>query len=51
MRVLHLGKFYPPERGGMEAMVQLICRQTSSVVQNRVIVANQQAASVEERDG
>jgi rhamnosyl/mannosyltransferase len=35
----------------MEAMVQLICRHTSSVVQNRVIVANQQAASVEERDG
>ena len=35
----------------MEAIVQLICRQTSSLVHNRVIVANQQAASVEERDG
>jgi rhamnosyl/mannosyltransferase len=35
----------------MEAIVQLICRQTSSVVQNRVIVANHQAGTVEEQDG
>lgn len=51
MRILHLGKFYPPARGGMEAIVQLICRQTSGAVQNRVVVANQGFASVEERDG
>ena len=51
MKILHLGKFYPPAKGGMEAMVQLICRHTSSAVHNRVLVANHRFARVEERDG
>src|SRR3712207_4990293 len=51
MKVLHLGKFYPPAKGGMEAMVQLICRETSRLVQNEVIVANNRFAGAAEFDG
>ncbi|HKY23480.1 MAG TPA: glycosyltransferase [Vicinamibacterales bacterium] len=50
MKVLHLGKFYPPAKGGMEAIVQLICRETSRYVHNRVLVANDRFARVEEKD-
>ncbi len=51
MKVLHLGKFYPPAKGGMEAILQLICRETSSYVHNRVIVANHGFVRSEEKDG
>jgi rhamnosyl/mannosyltransferase len=51
MNVLHLGKFYPPAKGGMEAIVQLICRGTENHVHSRVLVANDRFARVEERDG
>ena len=51
MKVLHLGKFYPPAKGGMEAMVQLICRETSAYVDNNVIVANDRFVTTTESDG
>ena len=52
MRVTHLGKFYPPAKGGMEAIVRLICRETANHVQNRVLAANDDRfARVEELDG
>ena len=51
MKVLHLGKFYPPAKGGMETILALICERTAQHVQNRVIVANTRASSVEERHG
>ena len=51
MKVLHLGKFYPPAKGGMEAVVRLICRETTNHVRNRVLAANDRFARVEELDG
>lgn len=51
MRVLHLGKFYPPAKGGMETILALICERTSQHVKNRVLVANTTASTVEERHG
>ena len=51
MKVLHLGKFYPPAKGGMEAIVRLICRETTNHVQNRVLAANDRFVRVEELDG
>ena len=52
MNVLHLGKFYPPARGGMETMLALICGKTEGRVHNRALVANDEHASVgETRDG
>ena len=26
MRIVHLGKYYPPDRGGIERVVETICR-------------------------
>ena len=40
MKVLHIGKFYPPAKGGMETVLELICERTSGHVVNRVLVAN-----------
>ena len=49
MTVLHLGKFYPPVKGGMETVLGLICEKTSGQVKNRVLVANAVPGTVEER--
>ncbi len=51
MKVLHLGKFYPPAKGGMETILALICESTAQHVQNRVIVSNSRPVTVEERHG
>ena len=51
MKVLQLGKFYPPAKGGMETILALICERTSQHVRNRVLVANSNPSTVEERHG
>jgi glycosyltransferase involved in cell wall biosynthesis len=49
MRVLHLGKFYPPARGGMETILELVCERTSAAVDNTVLVANDKRSTSKER--
>ena len=51
MKVLQLGKFYPPAKGGMETILALICERTAQHVRNRVLVANSHPSTVEERHG
>jgi glycosyltransferase involved in cell wall biosynthesis len=51
VKVLHLGKFYPPAKGGMETILALICERTAQHVHNRVIVGNSGRVTVEERHG
>jgi glycosyltransferase involved in cell wall biosynthesis len=51
VKVLHLGKFYPPAKGGMETILALICERTAQHVKNRVLVANTSSSTVEERHG
>ena len=51
MKVLQLGKFYPPAKGGMETILALICERTAQHVRNRVLVANTRSSTVEERHG
>ena len=51
MKVLQLGKFYPPAKGGMETILALICERTAQHVQNRVLVSNSRPTTVEERHG
>jgi rhamnosyl/mannosyltransferase len=51
VKVLHLGKFYPPAKGGMETILELICERTAQHVRNRVIVSNSRRSTVEERHG
>jgi glycosyltransferase involved in cell wall biosynthesis len=51
VRVLHLGKFYPPARGGMETILELVCDRTSAEVDNSVLVANDRGSTSNERHG
>lgn len=48
MRVLHVGKFYPPARGGIETVVQLLCEGERAHIDSRVLVANQAPVTVRE---
>ena len=51
MKVLQLGKFYPPDKGGMETILALICQRTAQHVRNRVLVAHTKPWTVEEHHG
>lgn len=40
LRVLHIGKFYPPHKGGMESHLQVLCEELSHTISPSVVVAN-----------
>lgn len=40
-RVLHVGKYYPPYRGGMESHLQTLCGELSKSIAIGVLVANE----------
>ena len=40
IKVLHIGKFYPPHRGGMESVLYDLCDELKDKVDLRVLVAN-----------
>lgn len=48
LRVLHLGKFYPPVSGGMERVLQLLCEREKTEVDTRVLVAGTRRRTVRE---
>jgi glycosyltransferase involved in cell wall biosynthesis len=48
MRVLHVGKFYPPFMGGMETHLQALCNELQKFVDVKVIVANNSRRDAEE---
>ena len=47
LRVLHVGKYYPPAPGGMEKVVQLLCENERLLegIDSRVLVANTEAGT------
>ena len=47
-RVLHVGKFYPPVSGGMERVVETLCRASKGLVQSDVLVMNTGRDTIEE---
>jgi rhamnosyl/mannosyltransferase len=49
--VLHVGKFYPPVSGGMERVVEMLCRSTRGLVNNSVLVMNTDRRTVVEEMG
>jgi len=48
VRILHVGKFYPPVRGGMERVLQLLAEGERGRVDTRVLAANSGPRTVEE---
>jgi glycosyltransferase involved in cell wall biosynthesis len=50
-RVLHVGKFYPPVSGGMERVVETLCRASAGLVQSDVLVMNTGRDTIEETVG
>jgi glycosyltransferase involved in cell wall biosynthesis len=49
LRVAHLGKFYPPVRGGMERAVHALCCATRDRLAHEVIAFNTNRASTDEQ--
>ena len=41
MKILHVGKFYPPHMGGIETHVQVLCRELQKRVDVEVLVASE----------
>lgn len=48
LRVVHVGKFYPPATGGMERVLESLCEGPTGGVESRVIVCNTRRATVRE---
>jgi glycosyltransferase involved in cell wall biosynthesis len=47
LRVLHVGKFYPPHKGGMETHLRDLCERLGARVETEVVVANDGRADEE----
>jgi rhamnosyl/mannosyltransferase len=47
-RVLHVAKFYPPAPGGMERVVETLCRASEGLVESRVLALNSGRQTIEE---
>jgi rhamnosyl/mannosyltransferase len=48
MRVLHVGKFYPPHRGGIERVLETVCQVSRGLVESHVLVANATRETIDE---
>lgn len=48
VRILHLGKYYAPEPGGIETVLEMLCRGERAAVDSRALVVNTARATVHE---
>ncbi len=49
LKVLHVGKYYPPVRGGMERVLQLLCEKEQQHVDVQVLVSSLDRRTTRER--
>ena len=48
LRVLHLGKYYPPHRGGIETVLEAACTGAGAFIEPRALVLNTTRRTVRE---
>jgi len=48
LRILHVGKYYPPAKGGIETVVETLCRGERATVDSRALVINKSSDTVHE---
>jgi rhamnosyl/mannosyltransferase len=51
LRILHLGKYYPPVRGGIETVVETLCGGATTWAESQVLVLNKDRSTVAEKRG
>jgi glycosyltransferase involved in cell wall biosynthesis len=49
LKVLHVGKFYPPHMGGIETHLQALCSELAKSLDVRVLVSNDGGIPIEEQ--
>jgi rhamnosyl/mannosyltransferase len=48
MRILHLGKYYPPVSGGIETVLETLCRGEAPIAETRALVLTRSRRTVHE---
>jgi rhamnosyl/mannosyltransferase len=48
LRILHLGKYYAPDRGGIETVVETLCRGERPAVATQALVLNKENRTIDE---
>ena len=48
LTVLHLGKYYPPDRGGIETVLEALCAGAGACIEPRALVLNTTRRTVHE---
>src|SRR5262245_35762346 len=48
LQVLHFGKYYPPSRGGIETVVETLCRGERESADSRALVINRNGSTKSE---
>src|ERR1043165_8290965 len=51
LRILHVGKFYPPHMGGIETHLQVLCSELQNEVDVEALVANDTSRDEESWEG
>jgi len=48
LKILHVGKYYPPSRGGIETVVETLCRGERESAESQALVINRNGPTIQE---